>query len=302
MGSFLALLYSPPVLVLAGFALSILFIIILATMQIWYTIGISILYLMSSSLFANEIIQKIVSKIHEWFPSTIQAIEENLKKTFIFHGDPSHSGLYIWHPHGLFATAPYIHNALGLGTNSPKMSQATITLFFRVPFVKEVARYTGLIDANYKTLKSELLQDKKVALVVGGIEEMFHCEKNTIKLILTKRVGYLRLALETRKPLIPVLTYGENEIYTAVKEYTNTALNRFLKANLGFILPVGSMESILNWADLHEAPLSKIDTYVGTPVMPTEEDTVETLRQKYTEALKELFDKTHPEGVTLEII
>jgi hypothetical protein len=298
----LGLFYSPPFVVFFSFFLSIVFIFILATAQIAYTAIICIIYLASSSLFAKEIIDKIIQTIRTWFPETLEQIEKNLKKTFILHRkSESVDGLYIWHPHGLFASAPYIHNCLALGQGSQKMELASISLFHRFPIVRDIAKYIGLISASYDSIKTSLEQHS-VALVVGGVEEMFHAEPKEIQLILKKRSGFLRLALETKKPLIPVITYAENELFTNLKDYTNSSLNKGLKRWLGIIIPISSLESVLKWSELKDNPLGEVHTYVGDPVYVEEGDTLESLKKKYVDALKKLFETTKPEGYTLEIL
>lgn len=300
----LGLFYSPPVLALLAFFLSILFIFILATAQIAYTVIIGIIYLASSSLFAKDIIQKIVQTIRTWFPETLEQIEMNLKKTFILHRPTTTThvdGLYIWHPHGLFASAPYIHNCLALGEGSQKMELASISLFHRFPIVRDIAKYIGLISASYDSIKTSLEQHS-VALVVGGVEEMFYVEPKEIKLILKKRSGFLRLALETKKPLIPVMTYAENELFGNLKEHTNSSLNKWLKKWLGIIVPVSSLESVLKWSELKDNPLGEVHTHIGEPVYVEEKDTLETLKEKYISALKKLFEETRPEGYTLTVM
>ncbi len=302
MKEILGLFYSPPVLVVLAFFLSILFIVILTTAQLTYTVIIGIIYLCSSSLFAKDIIQKIIDTIKYYTPETFITIEENLRKTYVCKGATKSPGLYVWHPHGLFASAPYIHAALGLGTNSPKMKLATLAFFFRFPIVKDIANYLGLIDAGYKSLHKELINGERVSLVVGGVEEMFHTSPKKLKLFLKSRVGYLRLALETKQPLYPVITYGENEMFYSLKDYTNTGLNRFLKKHFGIIIPISSLQSVMQWSELSKKPLGEVTTFIGDPVYPSETDTIESLRETYLTAVKNLFEKTHPEGYTMELI
>jgi hypothetical protein len=301
-GAFLALFYSPPVIVILAFFLSIVFICLLATAQLAYTVIIGTIYLFSSSLYAKEIIQKIVNTIRYYFPETISMIEENIRKTYICNKYTKAPGLYIWHPHGLFASAPYIHAGLGLGTNSPKMKLATLSLFFRIPIVKDIANYVGMIDAEYKTLHKKLMNNEQVSLVVGGVEEMFHSTPKKLKLCIKNRSGYLRLALETKQPIFPVITYGENEIFESLKEYTNTKFNRFLKKYLGIIIPVSSIQSLVQWSELSKKPMDKLNTFIGDPVYPSENDSLESLREKYLQSIYTLFETTHPEGYEIEII
>lgn len=71
----------------------------------------------------------------------------------------------------------------------------------------------GFISANKATLKSTLESGKSIVLVAGGAAEALKAEPDTMKLYLQKRKGFVRLALETSKPLIPCIGFGENEIF-----------------------------------------------------------------------------------------
>jgi len=112
----------------------------------------------------------------------------------------------------------------------------------------------------------------------------------------------LKLSLETKMPLIPIITYGENELYENISEYTSSSWNKYIKKTLGIIIPFCTLKSLGSWFELKDKPFKPVHSYAGTPVFPEEGDTVESLREKYLTALQKLFDETHPEGYTLEFM
>jgi hypothetical protein len=296
----LSLLYSPPVQCLIPFVCSITFVVILASLEIALACIVILIYFLNSFGVVQWCIQTTHKVCRTIFPETIETIERKIAQTFVCKGDWSHDGLYVWHPHGLFASAPMMHT-LGLGTNSPKTKIATLAGFFKIPVIKEFLQIHNFIPSNYSSLKEELEKGGRTSLVLGGVEEMFRVRSKEIQCILEKRTGYLRLALETKKPLIPVITYGENELFIA-HDIAESALSRWLKETIGVPIPIPKWESLKKWMHLENIDLPLVQTHIGEPVEAKPDDTIESLREKYKSALQKLFDTTHPEGYTLKIL
>jgi len=294
MEAILGLAYSPPVQIVSYFVISILFFIGLLGFQLGLSIILGIYSIASLTNSIDWIISKVAEGIRILFPESLSKIEENLRKTFVFHGSAKDAGLYIWHPHGLWATSPAIHCIMQQGTNSHKMPLATISILFRLPFLRDIIMWFGFVDNTYKSLKKNLEDNKAVSLVVGGLEEMFYQEPKKMLLVLNNRKGYLKLALETKKPLVPVLTFGENELYKA-SPILNIEFNKFCKKYLGIVFPFVTWESFIQWKKLAYEPLETVNTYVGEAVIPQENETLESLGSRYKEALQELFEKYKPD-------
>ena len=49
--------------------------------------------------------------------------------------------------------------------------------------------------------------------VVGGAHEAEHAFPNTNRLVLKKRLGFIKLALRTGSFLVPVFGFGENDLW-----------------------------------------------------------------------------------------
>jgi len=302
MYSLLGILYSPPIQIVVSLLISIASLIILLGCQFGITFAIMI-YSISYFTRFIDICIALFSRIYKFCnPEEFERVLKNLQKTFILHGNSETKGLYVWHPHGLFASAPFIHCAMNKGTGSKKMPIVTLSMMFKIPFIRDLLRMHGFINSNYSTIKNYLNSDTSVSLVVGGVEEMFYTEKKKLNLILKNRKGYLKLALETKKPLIPIITYGENELYETVPELTNTSWNRAWKEIVGFMFPFITWKSILRWSNLIYEPFEPIHSHIGEPVYPEDDDTIETLREKYITALKDLFEKTRPDGYEIVLL
>lgn len=136
-------------------------------------------------------------------------------------------------------------------------------------------------------------------MVVGGAEESLEAHPGRTTLTLAKRQGFVREALKTGAHLVPVYSFGENDVYLQAENPPGSflrALQNFAKKSLGFTFPLVYGRGFFknSWGPL---PLSTpIDTVIGAPIAvektesPTKEQ-VDRLHQKYIEELTALFDK-----------
>jgi 2-acylglycerol O-acyltransferase 2 len=80
------------------------------------------------------------------------------------------------------------------------------------------------------------------------------------------RTGVFKLALETGTPIVPVLTYGENELFPVIQNSGFRALNEWIYKRWKWIVPLPHINGIRNWLQLAEAPLPPIHSYAGKPI------------------------------------
>jgi len=136
--------------------------------------------------------------------------------------------------------------------------------------------------------------------MLGGVREMLTAEGKHMKLYIRKRTGIFRIALDTKTPLVPVLTYGENEVFPRSNEWWATELNKLLHSYTGMAIGIPTWKTLQNWFELSYRPLKPIVTHVGSPISATGD--IPALRNTYIKAVEELFKKTAPAGYTLEIV
>jgi 2-acylglycerol O-acyltransferase 2 len=65
-----------------------------------------------------------------------------------------------------------------------------------------------------------------IMLAVGGAAESLHARPGTFDLVLGRRKGFVRIALESGAALVPVVSFGENDMFNTItaKEGTWLAL------------------------------------------------------------------------------
>lgn len=110
-----------------------------------------------------------------------------------------------------------------------------------MPIQRELLLNAGLSSASANSLTALLTQSNDpadesnkdgftsngVGLIVGGAREALQTRPNTYKFVLKNRKGFARIALQTGAPIVPVLSFGENEIYEVI-DYQAGSLGRLI--------------------------------------------------------------------------
>lgn len=165
---------------------------------------------------------------------------------------------------------------------------ASLSLFHYIPVLNDIALYFNNIPSDYQSIKQTIQAGHSVSIMLGGVREMMDIEPLKLKLHVKKRTGIFKIAIETGRPIVPVLTYGENELFEPAKNYFTETINNFLHEWFGISIPFVTFNSIYRWYQLSYKPLDPIHSYVGNPIVPSKEDTIDTLRDKYIKEVKRI--------------
>ena len=106
---------------------------------------------------------------------------------------------------------------------------------FWLPLVREFYLWWGGVTADKRTLLALLRGGKSVLLLPGGIaEQLVVPAAGEDVVILSGRKGFVRLALETGSPLVPVYCFGERRAYVtqAATSCASTALKRLCRVGV----------------------------------------------------------------------
>ncbi|GAQ84187.1 2-acylglycerol O-acyltransferase 2 [Klebsormidium nitens] len=135
--------------------------------------------------------------------------------------DPSRPYLFAVHPHGILAQGAW----LGFATDATSFPQLypgvnphflTLTPHFRTPFLREFLLLHGVCDSAKETCVGLLARGQSIVLTVGGARESLYAKPGTVNLVLERRKGFVKVALETGASLVPVISFGENDVYDTV--------------------------------------------------------------------------------------
>ncbi|XP_011311789.1 2-acylglycerol O-acyltransferase 2-A isoform X2 [Fopius arisanus] len=151
--------------------------------------------------------------------------------------EPSRNYLLCSFPHGVLATgafAAFSTDHLDCKRIFPGLDPRMVTLdqHFRIPFFREFAYSFGACGVCSESLEYLLRPKDKnekntaVVLVVGGAAESFKCKPSTYDLVLKRRKGFVRVALKTGTPLVPVFSFGETDLYDQIQLSTDSFLGK----------------------------------------------------------------------------
>lgn len=137
----------------------------------------------------------------------------------------------------------------------------------------------------------------KAIIAVGGSQEVIYARPGNYHVVLKNRKGFIKLALQTGASLVPVFSFGENDIYNQPSNEPGTALRKFqdfIKTFLGITPPIVNGRGFFQYS-FGLIPLRiPIATVVGAPIdviknqSPTDKE-IDELHKKFVESLAKLF-------------
>uniref|UniRef100_A0A4D5RZJ4 Acyltransferase n=1 Tax=Ixodes scapularis TaxID=6945 RepID=A0A4D5RZJ4_IXOSC len=221
--------------------------------------------------------------------------------------DPNRNYIFGYHPHGISCVGAFLNfgtDATGFSELYPGITTLLLTLNINVhcPFSRELCLLYGLISADRNSLQWTLTKQgggNAAIIAVGGAQEALDAHKGKNMLTLRNRKGFVRCALQCGADLVPVFSFGENDIYYQAKNPPGSRLRRFqekMKALTGFAPVIFHGRGIFQYNFGYVPFRERIATVVGKPIgvpkieNPTAED-VSFWHEKYITALTELFEE-----------
>ncbi|KAF2222037.1 diacylglycerol acyltransferase-domain-containing protein [Elsinoe ampelina] len=195
---------------------------------------------------------------------------------------PTRKYLFGYHPHGIIshgAFAAFATEALGFSQLFPGITNTLLTLDtnFRTPLYRDYALRMGLASVSRESCENILSKGgpnkegmgRAITIVVGGARESLDAQPNSLRLVLKRRKGFVKLAIRTGADLVPVLSFGENELYEQVNSDEHPWVQKgqmLIKKALGFTIPLFHARGVFNY-DVGLLPYRRpINIVVGRPI------------------------------------
>jgi len=134
--------------------------------------------------------------------------------------------------------------------------------------------------------------------VVGGAAESLAARPGTADLTLRRRLGFIKIAIQHGAALVPVFSFGENDIYQQMPNEKGTTvyeLQKRFQSLFGFTLPLFHGRGLLNY-NLGLMPYRRrIVSVIGRPIhcekceKPTMEE-VTRVQQEYIAELMRIWE------------
>ncbi len=82
---------------------------------------------------------------------------------------------------------------------------------------------------------------RAITIVVGGARESLDAKPYKLRLVLKRRKGFVKLAIRTGADLVPVLAFGENDLYDQLDTQKHPYIHKaqmLVKKFMGFTVPL----------------------------------------------------------------
>lgn len=274
-----------------------------------------IIYLVSI-LFSTDAVDGKLRRRKEWarrlpvWKYFAEYYPAKLHKTYDL--PPTRKYILGYHPHGIIshgAWAAFATEALGFSAKFPGITNSLLTLDsnFRLPLYREYVFMMGTLSVSKESITNILTRGgannegmgRAVTIVVGGARESLEAQPHTVRLIINERKGFVKLAMRTGADLVPVLAFGENDLYDQLDPHKHPWLHNtqryFLKA-WKFTVPLLHGRGIFNY-DVGLMPYRRpLNIVVGRPIRVVQAENpdnseVDRLHGLYTEELRRIWDR-----------
>jgi len=221
--------------------------------------------------------------------------------------------LFGYHPHGVISVGCFVNFAASV-TGFPLLfpgldiRAATLGFNLKVPFFRELLLRLGVVAVSARSIRHVLNSGPGSAVIIvpGGASEALDARPGSNDLTLQRRNGFFRLALQHGVHLVPIYSFGENELYDQVPNRpgsTLRSLQEFMLRFAGYSMPYFFGAGSQPWpgssagVPLNPVPnRNPIITVVGDPIpckrieAPTQEQ-IDALKETYIARLKSIFDQ-----------
>uniref|UniRef100_A0A286XYV1 Acyltransferase n=2 Tax=Cavia porcellus TaxID=10141 RepID=A0A286XYV1_CAVPO len=220
--------------------------------------------------------------------------------------DPSQNYIAGYHPHGVLGIGSFLNlctESTGFSSLFPGICPhlMMLNLWFYLPFFRDSIMNMGLVSSD-KESGTHILNKKGngnlLGIIIGGAREILEASPGSYRLLLRKRKGFIRLALTHGASLVPIFSFGENDLFHQVQNFSGSWFHRvqnWLLKIIGLPFPLFYGRGIFQSSCGLMPYRHPVTTIVGKPIkvqktlQPTEEE-VNRLHQHYMEELCSLFE------------
>ncbi|SPC63066.1 probable diacylglycerol acyltransferase type 2b [Ustilago sp. UG-2017b] len=218
---------------------------------------------------------------------------------------PDRPYIFGCHPHGILGVAAVAN----LATDATEFSESfpgitphllTLATNFTIPLFRDCLMAMGICSVSKRSCEAILKKGKgsAIAIVVGGASESLAAHPGTADLTLRRRLGFIKIAIRNGADLVPIFSFGENDVYEQLSNEQGTriyALQKKFQALFGFTLPFFHGRGLFNYSIGLMPYRHPIVSVVGKPIHvkqnpnPTKEE-LERVQTLYIEELMNIWD------------
>lgn len=167
---------------------------------------------------------------------------------------------------------------------------AGASILFRIPLLRELLLLANVRDASYDNIIGLLTSGRTVAVNPGGNWEMTNASHEQERIYVQQRLGFIRLAMRTGRPLLPAYAFGESQLFHASTRWLDQRLWMVRRLRIGVPLFTG------RWGLPLPIPIPTDVTFVvgrevpvGPPTTTPTDAQVEEVFERYVDEMCRLF-------------
>jgi len=214
--------------------------------------------------------------------------------------NPNKNYILGCHPHGIMSCGAFVcftTEYAGFKETFPGVRSCLAVLagLFRVPLFREYLMCAGLYPVSKPSLTHLLSKSGKgnaVVIVIGGAAESLASSPGINTVVMKQRKGFVRVALEFGADLVPVYSFGENELFRQVifeEGSVGRRLQDLFKKIVGFA-PCLFLGERMAWLPYKTPVTTVVGSPISVPLRPLPSDAeVDCYHGLYMEALTKLF-------------
>ncbi|XP_046853454.1 diacylglycerol O-acyltransferase 2-like [Xenia sp. Carnegie-2017] len=213
---------------------------------------------------------------------------------------PEKNYIFGYHPHGVMCSGAWCNfatEATGFGKLFPGLTPhlLTLKLLHWFPFYRDLLSAFGICDVSKESIVHILSKSgggNVAIIVVGGAAESLDAHPGLYRLTLKNRKGFVKMAIRTGASLVPVMSFGENDLFNQPKNPPGSRLRQWQNS----IQKIISFAPVMFFGRLFVLPHQKpINTIVGAPIHVKKKKNpslhqVNRIHKKYISSLKNIFN------------
>lgn len=216
---------------------------------------------------------------------------------------PSQRYIFVEFPHGVIPMGFMLSSTIAQRVIPGVHAEGAVaSVLFNLPFIGHIAHWFGGRPATSQNIRNVLNRGNlqivmsflfinsnsghSVAIMAGGIAELFLSSREQERVYLKNRKGFVKIAIEKGVPLVPVYYFGNTHLFDFVTSGFMAGISRKLRTSLlvfygRWYLPIPYQHPIL--------------MVIGEPIhvqqnaKPTQSE-IEEVHRQFVHELQKLFD------------